>query len=149
MSQRKSFGAVALALVFLGLAPWSLASERPRPELLCTPDSLDQAFQTPFVIKANRREFCAGHSCWLLLAFADRLEYRCPPAGADGDCAAAFSVVSSAGPFLDNERLVIDLSTGRFEGLATGTVGDISRTSYASQLAGVCVPIAASRSIPK
>ena len=136
-------------LVFVAFPTWSLAAAGEGRELLCTSDSPNDSILTPFTIKASRREFCVGSACWPLISSADRLEYLCPPVGANGYCAAAFPIVSSAGPFIDNERLTINLSTGRFEGLASGTVGDRSRTSYTSQLAGICIVIDPPRSNPR
>ncbi len=131
------------------------AGERAGQELLCTTTSPDtrhakflviDAFLMRFSVQPDRRKFCVSDSCWPLVRNGDLLEYRCPPAtDPTGNCApyplsGGGAPVSSAGPFLRNERLIINLTTGQFEGEASGSVGDIGPREYSSRIAGTCVP---------
>jgi hypothetical protein len=49
-------------------------------------------------------------------------------------------VVSTAGPFISDEELTIDLTTRRFHGVASGTIGDRASRPYATQFSGACTP---------
>jgi hypothetical protein len=155
---RSSHHPVAAALWGLAASAMPIAasaSERPAQELLCTTTSPDtrhakflvvEAFLNGFSVQPDRKKFCVGDVCWPVTRKGDVLEYSCSrAANADRYCApyplsGRGALVSTAGPFLSNVRLSINLTTGQFEGEASGSVGDIGPRDYSSKIAGSCVP---------
>jgi hypothetical protein len=112
------------------------------------------------VIQNASKEVCAANACRPLVAMDGvRREYHCH--GADPPCLTShgppvtaarcegaatelclkdYAPFSTAGPFVYDMDIRIDLASRTFEGIATGAIGDRSARPYVSQFSGVCRP---------
>jgi hypothetical protein len=94
-----------------------------------------------FVVKPKTRELCHQGRCVPLAHDSQgKLAYRCRMA-TDSYCVGS-NQLSSAGPFVYEEDLTIDLTRGTFEGTMKGSVGDIGPQPFDVQVLGVCAPVA-------
>lgn len=102
---------------------------------------LQASLRLDFVVKPQTRELCQRDRCLgLAEAGEGRLAYHCRMAS-DGYCLGSFDA-STAGPFVNQADLVVDLSTRAFEGALTGSVGDLGPERFEVRVRGACEPVA-------
>jgi hypothetical protein len=93
-----------------------------------------------FVVKPSTAELCFRQQCEPLTAGeAGRLEYRCTRTKGGDDCLGT-DPFNSAGPFVNEETLVIDVAKGVFGGSVKGTVGDMGPEFFTIEVMGLCRP---------
>jgi hypothetical protein len=130
--------AASLLCLLSSTAAW--AEEPSKPEWICSSDAPTEGFPRAFSVKLEGKQFCFERACWsLTVVAADTLEYQCPPRERGEYCASGGDVISSAGPFFDDERLTIELKAKTFRGLASGQIGDLGRRPYVAQISGSCI----------
>ena len=137
--------AIAALLTLHAAAAYAQREARTHPELVCDGHLFEatiygkKASNLHAVIRSNGEAFCIGTECVPLTRTADtKLEYHCRGQAAGTDC-ESFPVISSAGPFILQEDLVVDLATGRFERTSSGSYGDRATGPYSATAEGACV----------
>jgi hypothetical protein len=95
-------------------------------------------FQSRLSVDLEKNRFCDKFSCDELTTASGFLIYRCDMMDRSRFCAAGV-IGSTAGPFIQRDEFIIDLSNGKFWRTMSGEFGDRSSVPYTASYDGVCV----------
>jgi hypothetical protein len=135
------YPAGSILLAALLIAGPSAAAHRAGQDWLCRMNPATDLPTSEFVVSADRKTLCVAGDCRTLAA-PDRThrQFRCGELEAEHRCLHNPLIVSSGGPRIFEEHVVIDLAAHTFEGEASGEVGDRGRWPYDRKFSGACQP---------
>jgi hypothetical protein len=135
------FPAASTLLAALLIAGPSAAAHRAGQDWLCRMSPPTDLPTNEFVVTADRKTFCVASDC-RILSVPDRThrQFRCGELEMDHKCFSNPLIVSSGGPWIYEEHIVIDLTARTFEGEASGERGDRARVTFDRKFNGACQP---------
>ncbi len=90
-------------------------------------------------VDLKKSAFCIEKYCDIFTHSDAKLEYHCKAEGGQKFCADAGSIISTAGPFIQGQDLLLERPTGTVHRVSWGFVGDHGVKPYRSEFAGSCV----------
>ena len=141
-SETRLCSAAALACLLLH-APHALAAPA-RFDLICRgtvqdrPSTRTTPFKIVFSVNVTKKRICDEQSCAALTKADARVLVSECDAKDSGRFCDAERIDSTAGPFVQGDRIVVDRATGKFSRTMWGDLGDRAPRSFHDEYAGVC-----------